>query len=63
VVFRLAIDSWLRRAVCDAWFAGQPITDREIETAFERFGPWRALIYRFHPALHPARDAWRQSLE
>jgi N-glycosylase/DNA lyase len=60
---RLAIDSWLRRAVRDAWFAGQPITDREIEAAFERFGQWRALVYWFHPTLHPARDAWRQSLE
>jgi N-glycosylase/DNA lyase len=56
----LAIDSWLRRAVRHAWFAGAPATDREIEAAFESFGPWRALVYWFHPALHPSRDAWRQ---
>jgi 3-methyladenine DNA glycosylase/8-oxoguanine DNA glycosylase len=57
----LAIDSWLRRAVRHAWFAGASVTDREIEAAFEPFGPWRALVYWFHPALHPNRDAWRQS--
>lgn len=56
---RLAIDSWLRRAVRTAWFDGEAVSDREIEAAFERFGEWRALVYWFHPALHPARDAWR----
>jgi 3-methyladenine DNA glycosylase/8-oxoguanine DNA glycosylase len=60
---RLAIDSWLRRAVRDAWFAGAPVTDREIEAAFERFGQWRSLVYWFHPALHPGRDAWRESTQ
>jgi 3-methyladenine DNA glycosylase/8-oxoguanine DNA glycosylase len=58
---RLAIDSWLRRAVRAAWFEGAPVTDREIEGVFERFGEWRALVYWFHPALHPARDTWREA--
>jgi len=56
---RLAIDSWLRRAVRDAWFDGVVVSDREIEARFGAFGPWRALVYWFHPALHPGRDAWR----
>jgi 3-methyladenine DNA glycosylase/8-oxoguanine DNA glycosylase len=58
---RLAIDSWLRRAVRDAWFAGAAVTDREIEAEFERFSEWRALVYWFHPQLHPGRDAWREN--
>jgi len=58
---RLAIDAWLRRAVQAAWFGGAAVPDREIEAAFARFGPWRALVYWFHPALHPGRDAWRAS--
>jgi 3-methyladenine DNA glycosylase/8-oxoguanine DNA glycosylase len=58
---RLALDSWLRRAVRDAWFAGALASDREIEARFEAFGPWRALVYWFHPALHPRRDAWKES--
>jgi 3-methyladenine DNA glycosylase/8-oxoguanine DNA glycosylase len=57
---RLALDSWLRRCVRDAWFDGAPVGDREIEARFVAFGPWRALIYWFHPALHPGRDAWRR---
>jgi N-glycosylase/DNA lyase len=57
---RLAIDSWLRRAVRDAWFGGAPVTDPEIEARFSQFGAWRALVYWFHPSLHPARDAWRE---
>lgn len=60
---RLAIDSWLRRAVRDAWFGGASASDREIEAAFESFGLWQALVYWFHPALHPGRDAWRQQEE
>jgi 3-methyladenine DNA glycosylase/8-oxoguanine DNA glycosylase len=57
---RLAIDSWLRRAVREAWFDGASATDQEIEARFTAFGPWRALVYWFHPALHPARDTWRE---
>jgi hypothetical protein len=56
---RLALDSWLRRCVRDAWFDGVGVADREIEARFEGFGAWRALVYWFHPALHPGRDAWR----
>ena len=59
---RLAIDSWLRRAVRQAWFDGAAATDREIEARFDEFGPWRALVYWFHPALHPGRDAWRKAM-
>jgi 3-methyladenine DNA glycosylase/8-oxoguanine DNA glycosylase len=57
---RLAIDSWLRRAVREAWFNGVPASDREIGARFTAFGSWRALVYWFHPALHPARDTWRE---
>jgi len=57
---RLAIDSWLRRAVRVAWFDGVGVADREIEAKFAAFGAWRALVYWFHPALHPGRDAWRR---
>jgi N-glycosylase/DNA lyase len=60
---RLAIDSWLRRAVREAWFNGEAVHDREIEAAFAPFGPWRALVYWFHPVLHPHRDAWREQEE
>jgi hypothetical protein len=58
---RLALDSWLRRCVRHAWFDGAPLGDREIEARFAAFGPWRALIYWFHPALHPGRDSWRDA--
>jgi 3-methyladenine DNA glycosylase/8-oxoguanine DNA glycosylase len=59
---RLAIDSWLRRAVREAWFDDVPVTDQQIEARFTAFGPWRALVYWFHPALHPTRDTWREKV-
>jgi 3-methyladenine DNA glycosylase/8-oxoguanine DNA glycosylase len=60
---RLAIDSWLRRAVREAWFNGADVRDRDIEAAFAPFGRWRVLVYWFHPELHPGRDTWRPSQE
>lgn len=44
----LPVDSWLRKTVRDGWFGGEAVPDREILTRFERFRPYRTLVYRFY---------------
>ena len=42
----LPLDSWVRRTVREAWYGGDPVSDREILRAFERFHPFQSLVYR-----------------
>jgi 3-methyladenine DNA glycosylase/8-oxoguanine DNA glycosylase len=44
----LPVDTWLRRTVREAWFAGRSVSDAEILASFERFRPYRSLAYRFY---------------
>ncbi len=44
----LPVDSWLRKTVRDGWFGGEAVPDREILARFERFRPYRTLVYRFY---------------
>jgi 3-methyladenine DNA glycosylase/8-oxoguanine DNA glycosylase len=41
------IDSWALKMVSHEWHDGQPVTAAEVEAAFERWGPWRGLVYWF----------------
>lgn len=43
----LPVDSWFRRVVRAAWFPGLEPTEREMIGAFERFRPYRSLVYQF----------------
>jgi 3-methyladenine DNA glycosylase/8-oxoguanine DNA glycosylase len=44
----LPVDSWFRKTVRDAWFAGKAVPDSELVAAFDRFRPYRTLVYRFY---------------
>jgi 3-methyladenine DNA glycosylase/8-oxoguanine DNA glycosylase len=44
----LPVDSWFRQTVRNAWFGGQAVADRELVRAFERFRPYRTLVFRFY---------------
>jgi 3-methyladenine DNA glycosylase/8-oxoguanine DNA glycosylase len=44
----LPLDSWFRKSVRDAWFAGRPVPDRDLAAAFERYRPYRTLVYLFY---------------
>ncbi|MDQ2732869.1 MAG: hypothetical protein M3Y56_14515, partial [Armatimonadota bacterium] len=52
-----ALDSWVRRVVGKGWFGGNTVTDQEILQSFERFGPWKALVYWFWD-WEGAADEW-----
>jgi 3-methyladenine DNA glycosylase/8-oxoguanine DNA glycosylase len=44
----IGVDSWAKKLVSAQFHGGQPVGDREIQAAFERFGKWRALAYWFY---------------
>jgi N-glycosylase/DNA lyase len=44
----IGVDSWARKLVSKQFHNGQPVNDRQIQAAFERFGRWRALAYWFY---------------
>lgn len=44
----LPVDSWFRKTVRDAWFGGREASDRELVARFDRFRPYRTLVYRFY---------------
>ena len=55
----LPVDSWFRKTVRDGWFEGRPAPDRELVAAFERFRPYRTLVYRFYDWKGAMRtEAW-----
>ena len=37
-------DNWL---VSKEWYGGQPVGQKEVEAAFERWGSWQGLVYWF----------------
>lgn len=44
----IGADSWAKKLVSSQFHNGQPVTDNQIQAAFEHFGPWRALAYWFY---------------
>jgi 3-methyladenine DNA glycosylase/8-oxoguanine DNA glycosylase len=57
---QIALDSWVRRVVSKGWFGGTEASDREILAAFDRFGPWKALVYWFWDWEGAAEEwSWR----
>lgn len=43
----IPVDSWAIKVVSNEWYDGQPIGRAEVETTFERWGPWKGLVYWF----------------
>jgi 3-methyladenine DNA glycosylase/8-oxoguanine DNA glycosylase len=41
----LTIDSWALKMVSHEWFNDQPISQTEVEYAFEKWGQWKGLAY------------------
>jgi N-glycosylase/DNA lyase len=44
----LPVDSWFRETVRRGWFGGRDVSEREMVNAFDRFRPYRTLVYRFY---------------
>lgn len=44
----LPVDSWFRKTVRDGWFGGREVPDRDLIAAFDRYRPYRTLVYRFY---------------
>jgi 3-methyladenine DNA glycosylase/8-oxoguanine DNA glycosylase len=45
---RIPMDSWARKLLREQYFSGRNVTDRELEGAFDRFGPWRGRAFMFY---------------
>lgn len=43
----LGVDTWARRLVSERFFAGVPVTDKEVQEVFAPWGKWRYLAYWF----------------
>lgn len=41
----LAIDSWALKMVSHEWYDGEPVSAKEVETAFQDWGQWKGLAY------------------
>jgi N-glycosylase/DNA lyase len=44
----IGVDTWARKLVSGQFHDGQPVTEADIQAAFESFGPWRALAFYFY---------------
>jgi 3-methyladenine DNA glycosylase/8-oxoguanine DNA glycosylase len=44
----IGVDSWARKLVSKQFYRGHPVTDKDIQSAFDSFGQWRALAYYFY---------------
>lgn len=44
----LPIDSWFRKTMRETWFYGQEATETEMAASFDRFRPFRTLVYLFY---------------
>jgi 3-methyladenine DNA glycosylase/8-oxoguanine DNA glycosylase len=44
----IGVDSWARKLVSRQFHGGQPVSEKDIQSAFEAFGRWRALAYWFY---------------
>lgn len=43
----LGVDTWARKLVSERFFAGAPVTDKEVQEVFAPWGKWRFLAYWF----------------
>lgn len=43
----IPVDSWAMSLVSKEWYGGQPVGQKEVEAAFERWGEWKGLVYWF----------------
>jgi len=43
----LGVDTWARRLVSERFFAGAPVSDKEVQEVFAPWGRWRFLAYWF----------------
>lgn len=43
----IPVDSWAMGLVSREWHGGQPVGQPEVEAAFQRWGPWKGLVYWF----------------
>lgn len=39
------VDSWAMSQVAREWYGGQPVGEKEVNTAFERWGEWKGLAF------------------
>ena len=53
----LTVDSWAFKIVSHEWYHGEPISSREVEQAFERWGEWKGLAYWFWEWAYPGETA------
>jgi 3-methyladenine DNA glycosylase/8-oxoguanine DNA glycosylase len=44
----IGVDSWARKLVSKQFYGGQPVSEKDIQAAFDAFGRWRALAYWFY---------------
>jgi 3-methyladenine DNA glycosylase/8-oxoguanine DNA glycosylase len=44
----IGVDSWARKLVSKQFYGGHPVSDKDIQSAFDSFGQWRALAYYFY---------------
>jgi 3-methyladenine DNA glycosylase/8-oxoguanine DNA glycosylase len=44
----IGVDSWARKLVSKQFYGGQPVSEEDIQSAFDAFGRWRALAYWFY---------------
>lgn len=43
----LPVDTWARKLVSHEWYSGEPVGQKEVESAFEEWGQWKGLAYWF----------------
>jgi 3-methyladenine DNA glycosylase/8-oxoguanine DNA glycosylase len=43
----IPVDSWALKLVSTEWYDGQPVSKKDVEAAFEKWGQWQALAYWF----------------
>jgi 3-methyladenine DNA glycosylase/8-oxoguanine DNA glycosylase len=41
----LTVDSWATKMVSQEWYGGAPVTSAQVESAFEKWGEWKGLVY------------------
>ena len=41
----LTVDSWAMKMVSQEWYEGNPVTPAQVESAFEKWGDWKGLVY------------------
>lgn len=44
----IGVDTWARKLVSKEFYDGEPVSDKQVQSAFDSFGRWRALAYWFY---------------